>query len=142
MVALFSMPFVIITACNKSHAKKSRVQLLTQASWKVEKAGIDKQRKGTVDIIDTAFVNQRNIEDTYIFQPDGSGAYNEGEIKIKAGGQQTQPFNWQFTSNETKLVLGLDTANVLSIDDHSLKIYYDEGNGSSGSERYLAIFKH
>jgi hypothetical protein len=142
MVALFSMPFVVMTACNNSPSKKSRTQLLTQASWKIEKAGIDKHNKGTVDIIDTSFVNPRNKEDTYIFQPDGSGAYNEGEIKIKAGGQQTQPFNWQFTSDETKLVLGLDTADVLSIDDHSLKIYYEENNSGKGSERYLAIFKH
>jgi hypothetical protein len=130
---LIMLPFVLITACNKNHAR-SRTQLLTEGSWRIEKAGID--------ILDTAFVNLRNTEDTYIFHSDGSGVYNEGEIKIKAGGQQTQPFNWQFTGNDTKLVLGLDTANVLSIDDHRLKIYYDEYKDGKGSERYLAIFRH
>src|SRR5215831_4618540 len=112
------------TACNKPLAK-SKTQLLTQASWKIVNAGIDREHNGTIAIVDTAFIKHGKRTQTLIFQPDGSGIYNE-EPSREDGSPLTQPFNWQFTGDESRLVLGLDTATVLSIDDKNLKIYYDD----------------
>jgi hypothetical protein len=81
----------------------TKTQTLTQSSWKLETAGIDQNKDGTIDINLSAQINECVMDNTLKFEANGTGVVNEG-LKVCANSPgQTTPFTWSFASNETAL---------------------------------------
>ncbi len=89
-------------ACKKSSTHvKTNTELLTQASWKFDNATL-----GGVDV--SSQLDQCETDNIITFSSGGSGIIDEGATKCNSGDPQTNPFDWNFASNET--VLHVSTA--------------------------------
>jgi hypothetical protein len=81
----------------------TKTQTLTQSSWKLETAGIDQDKNGTMDIDLSSQINPCVKDNTLKFEANGSGIANEGPTMCASSPGQTTNFTWSFASNETAL---------------------------------------
>lgn len=83
-------------ATDNPNQSQTKAQLLTSASWKFSMA--------TVNATDVSGLLQTCQKDNILsFQANGSGSLDEGNSKCNSGDAQTNPFTWNFASNETVL---------------------------------------
>lgn len=93
------------TACKKNKDDdKSRMELVTSAAWKYDKAMIDGNgdNKGDTDVPASA-LESCDTDNTITFKNDGTGVIDEGATKCSASDPQTVNFSWAF-SNEEKAI--------------------------------------
>src|SRR5215831_3947029 len=95
--AILLLTGLALAACKKSSTHtKTNTDFLTQASWKFDKA--------TVNGADVSSLIQGCQKDNVLtFPSNGSGTLDEGATKCNSTDPQTDPFNWNFASNETVL---------------------------------------
>ena len=114
---LFLLPLglSICPSCQKSSGgggstKKTKTELLTQASWKYEDAGLDGDNNGTKDApIPAGIIQACDLDGTITFRSDLTGTGDEGPTKCDAATPQTVNFSWSLKSNETVI----NISNVL-----------------------------
>lgn len=136
-LAIFALS---LGACSKNGDKKTTLVLLTQSSWKYQIAGLDSDFNGTVDLEDPD-LKDCDKDDITTFKTDNTGIFDEGATKCDPDDPQTKAFSWQFSNGENEIqYLGI-LFKILSIDDNTLKVYYEE-NVNGFTIRYLAILKH
>ena len=133
------MAVATLTACSKGSSKKSNTELITKAAWKLETAGLDADKNGTVDLPETFEACQ--LDDLITFATNGTGTADAGATKCDPADDQTYSFTWQFKNEEKELEFDGETYKVYSIDDTNLKIYFEETSGAT-TLRYLFILKH
>jgi hypothetical protein len=139
-----------IFSCKKSDAvtppAKSNTVLLTQNSWKVQSVKLDLDKNGTGETDATSYFQSCDLDNTYAFKADGSGTMDEGATICDSADPQTQPFNWVFKSNETILSGNFSFTNgdaaIISLNDASLVVSYDDNFGTATSYRIIATLIH
>jgi hypothetical protein len=121
VIVLFcSLSFI---ACKKSSSDaKTNTELLTQASWKFDKATL-----GGVDV--SSQLDACETDNTLTFSTDGTGVIDEGATKCDSNDPQTESFNWNFASNETVLQVsttlfagGSSDLDIVTLNDSQLVV--------------------
>lgn len=99
IAAFFAVVFLSTTSCKKDKAStpsKTKTELITQGSWKFSAA--------TISGVDASgYLQTCQKDNVYTFVAAGTGTFDEGATKCNAGDPQTNPFTWNFASNETIL---------------------------------------
>lgn len=113
---------VFMTACHKEHASgnstSTTVNLITQSPWIFETSGLDLNKDGTIDYVDTT-VTSCFKDNTYLFNKDSTGVMDEGATKCNASDPQTVDFTWSVSGTNPQVI----KANVNSLLANGIKIY-------------------
>jgi hypothetical protein len=92
---IFLLIVVGFAACKKSSsAAKTNTELITQSSWKFDKATV-----GGFDA--SQFLQTCQTDNIITFSTGGTGTVDEGPTKCNAGDPQTDAFNWNFVNNDS-----------------------------------------
>jgi len=153
VLKILTFSFLIISAisCKKSDTDttvppKSKTILLTQTAWKIQSVGIDADKNGVAETDATSSIQPCQLDNTYIFKTDGTGTMDEAIVKCVGTDPQTKAFTWAFKSTETILsgTFGFTDgdATILSMDDTSLVVTYDDNLGTPATFHILATLKH
>src|ERR1700726_2193975 len=136
-IAPFLLALIVLTiwtACKKNSSSSnntpSRITLVTQASWKFDSAGVDLDKNGTIDVIDTTL--QPCLKDnTYLFNKDSTGVADNGPTKCNASDPQTTPFTWSFSGTDQSVIksdanpLLASGLNIFSLTSTKMVLYKD-----------------
>jgi Lipocalin-like domain len=97
ILAILLFSSLCFIACKKSSTHvKTNTELITQTSWKFDNATVS-----GVDV--SAFLEACETDNILVFTSTGTGTVDEGATKCNSGDPQTNPFTWNFTTNETVL---------------------------------------
>ena len=94
--------FSILTGCGKKDkpdpppAPKTKTELITTSTWKFSSATI-----GGFNVAGSLQTCQK--DNVMTFAAAGTGTVDEGATKCSGGDAQTNPFTWNFQTNETTL---------------------------------------
>jgi Lipocalin-like domain len=90
----------LLTACQKDDnppvTSKTKTELISQGTWKFSSATV-----GGADA--SAYLQACQKDNIYTFVVAGTGTIDEGALKCNGSDPQTNPFTWNFASNETML---------------------------------------
>lgn len=94
-------------SCQKNSDQQTtpptNTELLTTSAWRVDIAGIDQDRNGTVDISLMALLPTCLTDNSITFRGGNAGTTDEGASKCNSTDPQTSNFTWSFADNETSL---------------------------------------
>ncbi|MEP7278226.1 MAG: hypothetical protein ABI813_06275 [Bacteroidota bacterium] len=149
-ILAFTFLFVVVASCKKSNGNqisdKSKTTLLTQSSWKIQTVGIDADKNGEAETDMTATVPACQRDNIFSFKSDGTGTMDEAMVKCAQQDPQTTDFTWSFSDNETILSGDFSftdgDASILSMNDTSLTIAYDDDFNTGTTYHVIATFKH
>ncbi len=140
---ILPLAFLISTGCQKDGGyggttKKTKTELITQSTWKFDRAGLDLDNNGTIDSPLPAGVLQScDTDGTLTFNSNGTGVGDEGTTKCDPATPQTVNFTWSLKNNETvinisNVLFGGLTGDVKLIDVTSTKLTLEKDvtNGS------------
>jgi hypothetical protein len=98
IAVLTLLVFLFVTSCSKSNSStaKTKTELLTQSSWKFSNAKVS-----GADV--SAFLQACQKDNILVFATAGTGTLDEGATKCNSSDPQSNPFTWNFASNETVL---------------------------------------
>ena len=102
----YALPFaflaaiIILVSCSKDPdpVVKTKTQLISQSTWKFSGATV-----GGTDVSGALQACQKDNIMTFVST--GTGTVDEGPTKCNAGDPQTNPFTWNFQTNETILFI-------------------------------------
>ncbi|HEX9513647.1 MAG TPA: lipocalin family protein [Puia sp.] len=124
----------IWTACKKntsaSSDNTSRTTLITAASWKFDSAGIDLNKDGIIDVVDTTLLPCQK-DNTYTFNKDSTGVMDEGATKCNSTDPQTTAFTWSFSGTGQSVIksnanpLLANGINIFSMTSTKMVLYKD-----------------
>jgi hypothetical protein len=143
---LLKLPILILplgllfTACGKNNSSKSRSELLTNASWKYEKAGFDSNLDGYIDVLDPKIADCES-DDIILFNPDGTGSFNIGGIKCDPSDPPSLPFMWSFEDKERAMYFQEQHFIIKTLSPSRLEMFTYQ-NYAGISTKYLIILKH
>ncbi len=131
LAASFSIFF--IQGCNKKDAVikdevLSKTQLLTTGSWNLTALVSDRDANGTYETDDYAGYTVCFKDNYSTFLTNGDLEVNEGPTKCRSTDPQTVIKHWQFTNNETTLVVDTDN-DLIELSKTTLKIKMTLGGG-------------
>ena len=118
---------LIFVACSKDDddndpVPKTKTQLITQSTWRFSAATV-----GGADV--SAFLQACQKDNILTFASNGTGTVDEGPLKCNAGDPQTNPFTWNFLTNETQLFIsttlfagGSSTFNLVTLSETQLVV--------------------
>ena len=90
----------LLPACQKDDnnppAAKTKTELISQSTWKFSAATV-----GGADA--SAYLQACQKDNIYTFVAAGTGTIDEGPSRCNGSDPQTNPFTWNFLSNETML---------------------------------------
>ena len=91
----------LLPACQKDNnnnppASKTKTELISQSTWKFSAATV-----GGADA--SSYLQACQKDNIYTFVAAGTGTIDEGPSKCNVSDPQTNPFTWNFLSNETML---------------------------------------
>ena len=146
VLCVLTLPFF---SCKKSsgstNSTKSKTVLITQSTWKIQSAGLDLDKNGTVDQDITSSIQSCQLDNIYTFKSDSTGIIDEGATKCNATDPQTSAFSWSFENNQTEINgdFGLSTgaATILTLNDTNFVFYSDQPYGG-GTYRVIVTMKH
>jgi hypothetical protein len=105
-IFLLLIIFCVLVGCKKKPEAPTKPQLLAQKPWKYKTAGIDQDKNGSIDLpLPSTSLQPCMLDNTYVFNSNGTGAINEGPTKCDPAAPQTSPFLWNFSDNETNINL-------------------------------------
>ena len=100
---IFSLCLAAFASCSKGDdddGEPTPTQLLTTVPWKYDNAGIDANGDGTIDTaLPDGTIEDCDKDNTYTFQPDGTGTMDEGATKCDPSNPQSIPFQYSLNSN-------------------------------------------
>lgn len=140
----FTIPTVLLlslltaaTSCRKKgdDSNKSKMELLTQQSWRHEAYGTDDNADGTIDTPVNIDICRK--DDHISFATDGTGTLHQGTDLCFPGDPVVQDFDWEFASNETELIYAGGTNTIISLTGDKLVLAIFDN-----TTRYIIAFKH
>jgi len=102
-IALVSIFFI---ACGKDEnptPQPTKTEQLTGSSWRLDTAGLDQDRNGTIDFSVMNLIGGCIRDNNLSFQAGNTGTTNEGPTKCNTTDPQTTNFNWNFSDAEANL---------------------------------------
>lgn len=132
---------IFFSACDKEIARQtppSIVELLTQKEWILTSYGYDDNKNG---VIDPSEESARDCEkdNSYLFKPNGTGNVYDNALTC-GNGITDHTFNWTFINNETGLDFVFGIANILTLNENDLVVYYEIGSGDV--TKFIMRFRH
>ena len=134
-VSLFIIALLFISCEKKSDpapATPTKTNLLTASTWKLNAAGVDQDKNGTIDFSVMALLQPCTIDNTLTFKTDNTGITDEGASKCNAADPQSTNFNWSFADSEASInvsnsVLGQlnGKSKILELSETSLSLTKD-----------------
>ena len=112
--------FILINACSKSNSNNTapvtKMQLLTQSSWKYDTAGLDNNNDGLIDApFPTGYgVSSCEADNILTLKSDGTGTVDEGATKCNVNDPQTTSFTWTLDTAKSAIVLSDTIFSVIS----------------------------
>jgi hypothetical protein len=97
---------ILLIACNKSDKTPTRTQLLTSGSWKMTDYGIDFNKNGILETLESA-IRDCDKDDQFTFINGGSLRQSTGIIKCAPPEPDTHTGEWALLSSDTQLRLGI-----------------------------------
>lgn len=138
------LALLALAGCKKNSGNsKSKMELLTQGTWKFVTAGPDTDLNGQVDPGADALEDCEK-DNILTFSSNGTGTVDEG-ADVCAGEDQLSTFAWSFTNNETVVnvdVEMLGDVNILTLTETELKGYKDVTVAPGVVIRGLFVFNH
>lgn len=129
-----------LTGCNKNHSSGRNIDMLTQTTWKYEKAGFDSDNDGIFDALDPRIAGCER-DNTIVFREDGTGSLQEGAIKCKPSDPDSLPFVWSLQDNDSTIYFQDQYYKIRELTDSRLEIYADQNLGGVNT-RYIIVLKH
>lgn len=120
LTSFVAIIFILINACSKSNSNSTtpdtKMQLLTQSSWKYDTAGLDNNNDGLIDApFPTGYgLSSCETDNILTLKSDGTGTVDEGATKCNATDPQTTSFTWSLDSAQTAIVLSDTIFSVIS----------------------------
>ena len=124
----------IWTACTKNSSSStepsSRTTIITEGSWKIDTAGVDTDKNGTIDIGDSTLLSCQK-DNTYTFLKDSTGIADEGPTKCNSTDPQSTPFTWNFSGTGQSVIkssadpLLANGINIFSMTSTQIVLYKD-----------------
>jgi hypothetical protein len=143
LIICFLPALIFMQSCKKDNATtpKTKTELITSGSWKIDKV--------TLSGIDyTSMIETCQKDNSISFQANGTGSWDEGPTKCDNADPQTNPFTWDFQSNETLLHISDnvltgtdDTLTILTLTDSQLILSEDVDLGGT-TQTIVVTFKH
>jgi hypothetical protein len=133
----------IIAGCEKEEAPqpKTKTDLISTGTWKFSTATVS-----GADV--SAFLNTCQKDNILTFSAGGSGTLDEGASKCNAGDPQSNPFTWNFASNETVLHVstvlftgGSSDFNIVALSETQL-VLSQNITVSGSSQNAVVTFVH
>jgi len=132
---------VLFVSCKKSSDKKTNTDVITEASWKFDNA--------TANGIDvSSLLKSCQTDNVLTFSSNGNGMVDEGATKCDSSDPQTDPFTWNFASNETVLHVstvlftgGSSDFTVVTLTDTQL-VLSQNVTVSGSMQNVVVTFKH
>lgn len=114
----------VLGSCSKDDTPdpvpKTKTELITASTWRFSSASVS----GT-DVSSSLQTCQKDNILTFVAA--GTGTLDEGATKCNAGDPQTNPFTWNFASNETQLFIstplftgGSNTSTIVTLNEAQL----------------------
>jgi hypothetical protein len=105
---------VISFSCDKEDTpdEPTKTEIITQATWKFDNAGIDQDKDGDIDMNVTSQIPGCSADNTLTLSANGTGVINEGATKCNASDPQTSNVTWSFANNEGSLNLSSSFAGI------------------------------
>ena len=133
---------LMLGACKKSSTHvKTNTDFITQASWTFDNAKVN-----GADV--SLFIQPCQKDNVLTFSSNGTGTLDEGPTKCNSSDPQTDPFNWNFASNETVLHVstvlftgGSSDFTIVTLNDTQLVLSQDI-NISRTMQNAVVTFKH
>lgn len=139
----FLFAILVFFSCKKSDSNKpeTNTDFLTKASWKFDKATL-----GGTDV--SSLLQTCQTDNVLTFSANGSGNIDEGATKCQSTDAQTDPFTWNFASNETVLHAsavfftgGSNDFNIITLNDTQL-VLSQNLNVMGSMQNVVVSFKH
>ncbi len=145
-----ALALITISSCKKDEeTKKTNTDHLTASPWKMTKMTVNPGIDFGNGILVTdlyAFAEACSKDDTEKFNVGGKGVSDEGATKCDPADPQTTPFNWAFTSGESKLIFDTDTFNVATLNESTLNLTTEidgtDLGGDPGKHTISVTFGH
>lgn len=145
LLILFAVNFLLSSSCKKNNdppAAKTKTELLSQGTWKFKSAVV-----GTTDYSNNLQTCQK--DNILTFLAAGTGNVDEGPTKCNAADPQTNPFTWNFQTNETKLFIstllftgGSNTFDLISLTETELVVATNFSFGPGPVFYVILTFNH
>jgi hypothetical protein len=143
-ILAFLSAIILFAACSKdsnNNTPKTKTDLLVQSSWKFDNA--------TVNGSDVSSLIQGCQKDnTITFAAGGTGTLDEGATKCGSSDPQSNPFTWNFATNETVLHVsatlftgGSSDFNIVTLNETQL-VLSQNINIAGTSQNAIVSFKH
>lgn len=125
-LAIIIVAALAFTSCKKDKDKQSKKELLISAPWVIVKYE-EKENNGNWENTFPGF-DDCSKDDKWIFKTDMSVDVTEGATACTGGtpNEVLESTTWQFTENETKLMIEASVLNIDQLDANTLVLSYTE----------------
>ena len=133
-IYLFAAAFFLffIPACKKDKEKiQSKTGLLTTGSWKITASVSDNDGNGSYETNEFALFSACFIDNIFTFKTNGQLELDEGPTKCDVIDPQIETVAWNFTNNETSIVVESDTYDITELSTTTFKIKENLSGGRS-----------
>lgn len=145
MSLLAALAFIWASCSKSSNSTPSRIDLITQASWKYDTSGVDLNKDGVIDAGDTS-IPPCEKQYSFQFNKDNTGVLTGGATKCNPSDPATTNFTWSLTGNNNVLSASNNSflqgnIGILNVTQTQFLLYKDTTLMGT-SLRYLISLKH
>lgn len=142
-----------LSSCSKKsdpeQEQSSKTDLLVASSWKLDVAGIDQDKNGTIEFPITGLIPPCTADNTLLFKRDNTGTTDEGTTKCNNADPQTTALNWGFADTETAINISNSVlaeingkSKILELSATALGLSKDTTLAGFGNAALIVKLKH
>ena len=109
-------------ACNKKDKVMTKTEILTSGTWKLTALVEDNDGNGSFETDIYASFPACQKDDFITFKNNAKVDTDEGPTKCSPSDPQTETSNWQFTSNETSIIIDSETFSIEELNNSTFQI--------------------
>jgi hypothetical protein len=122
---------LFLVACSKKDKVDSKSAMLTTGTWKLTGSETDNDGNGTYEVNEYSSFPPCFTDNFVTFNTNGQATIDEGPTKCDPMDPQTETASWQFTNNETSMVIDGDTYEIKELSNTTLRLKLPYGGGRS-----------
>jgi hypothetical protein len=120
-----------LAACSKKDKVQSKTEILTTGSWRLTASETDNDGNGTYEVNEYSSFLPCFTDNFFTFNVSGQVISDEGLTKCDPMDSQTETTTWQFTNNETNLVVDGDSYEIKELSNTTLRLKLPFAGGRS-----------